>query len=295
MSMASSDFPWESPKSVEGRRKFDHGPGEFARVLMGEAKNSWPNFQALGVTQNASFGHGQIYRGHLTNPEILVLADQESNDDFFSTRALTGTMGQKFQTFLSALGAVNNYAIIRTLPVDTLDLSLEAQKAVALDRQSVAVRNEILQAILKQSKTKLVIALGPVAQAAIAEFNLGAIPLVKMDYKDSSWSASLLEIKKLNVLSGVVGNYNGSLTAIPREDLPVHTRWWMGTSGTRSSRSAAYTESGKQVTEGNYYKFDAPGWVNSRNYPARAENINQTQRDVIYQTINVDKDASSDQ
>lgn len=123
-----SDFPWESPKSLQGRRLYDQGPGQFARVLMGQGQNKWPDFKRLGVTQSPSFGYGQIYRGNLQNPEVLVIADQESNDDLFSGRALTGTGGQQFQTYLNSIKADGRYVIIRTLPVDTLDLSLKKQK-----------------------------------------------------------------------------------------------------------------------------------------------------------------------
>ena len=297
--LAREDLPWESPKSVEGRRKYDQGPGAFAKVLIGQANSRWPDFMSLGVTQDKSFGYGQIYRGNLTNPEILVLADQESNDDFFSARALTGTGGQKFQTYLKALNADGKYAIIRTLPVDTLDLSTDKAMSVALNRDVMNVRKEIFEALLNQRKTKLILTVGPVAAEAIKSITVNGIPVVNLDSAnsktaDKQWQASLADIAKLQVLASAPGRFDGSLTAIPREDLPVHTRWWMGTSGTRASR--AYVQQGSnKVWSGDYYKFDAPTWVSSKNYPARAENLSAADRESLKKmtTMSDDREVES--
>jgi hypothetical protein len=51
----------------------------------------------------------------------LILADQQSHDDLFTGRALTGESGQHMQAFLEAMGIRSKYLIIRVLPVDTLD------------------------------------------------------------------------------------------------------------------------------------------------------------------------------
>ena len=75
-----------------------------------------------------SFGTGPIFRGRLDRPSILVLADQQSQDDLFTMRALTGDDGQHLQSFLRAAGITSRYAILRVLPVDTL---ADNQTAVA--------------------------------------------------------------------------------------------------------------------------------------------------------------------
>jgi uracil-DNA glycosylase len=279
MDMAAGDVPWESPKSRNGRRIFDEGPGEFATVLAGEG--AWPDFKKLGVTASPSFGTGPIYRGNLENPEVLVLADQESHDDLFSTRALTGTGGQKLQTFLSNLGVGRNYAIVRTLPVDTTDLPKPKALAVATDADVVKVRGQILNKLLKQGKTKLVLTVGDVAAQAIKEEKPG-VPVVNLDSPLSTahvaqWKKAAGEIKELGVGITPRGTYDGSLTAIPREDLPAHTRWWMGTSGSRGSR-AYVTEGRKKQWSGDYYKFEAPTWVNEKKYPANPRELSATER-----------------
>ncbi len=280
--LAADDVPYESPKSTQGRRLYDEGPGEFADELMGTAGDNWPDFGALGVTQHPSFGTGAIYRGNLKNPKILILADQESNDDLFSTRAYTGTGGQQLQTFLGALGAKDNYAIIRTLPVDTSDLSAEQVKKVALNPEVTRTRNRIIDSVLKQASTTLILTVGDAAAEVMAAQH-SKISVINLEHPSSKthvaqWQKALDKIATLKIAGiKVAGKYTGQLTSIPREDLPAHTRWWMGTSGTRASR--AYLQEGKNtVWNGDYYKFDAPSWVNSRNYPAPADALGAAEK-----------------
>lgn len=286
MTMQPDDLPYESPKNIAERRDYDDGPGEFAAVLMGQSatQQGWPDFKKLGVTAHPSFGYGPIYRGHLKNSEVLILADQESQDDLFSTRALTGTGGQKFQTFLDSLGLKNNYAIIRTLPVDTLDLTIKQTIAVALDSEVMATRNNILNAILNQGKTKLIITVGPVAKEAIKSIQT-TIPVLNMTMPTSKlhvalWNKALNKISSMNLGFTKVAKYTGELTAIPRIDLPIHTRWWMGTSGSRAARAYLKTKTGTQWN-GDYYKFDAPNWVNNLNYPADPHLIKDSDKQSI--------------
>ena len=49
---------------------------------------------------------------------MLVLADQESHDDLFTGRALSGDAGQRLQAWLRAAGFTRSYCVLRTLPVD---------------------------------------------------------------------------------------------------------------------------------------------------------------------------------
>ena len=87
---------------VRGVRRRTRPP--LARLMMGgDAGLAWPDFAALGATAHPSFGYGPIYRGRPTQARILVLADQESHDDLFMFRALTGDAGQRLQQFLHAM------------------------------------------------------------------------------------------------------------------------------------------------------------------------------------------------
>lgn len=272
--MAPGDVPYESPKSPKDRRDYDDGPGAFAPVLMGQSNvmglnhSEWPDFMSLGVTADKSFGHGSIYRGNFKKPELLILADQESNDDMFSARALTGTGGQRLQTLLNALGMRHKYVIIRTLPVDTLDLSIEKATEIAMNPAVTAVRNNILKTILEQKKTRLILTVGPVAAEAIKTLDtkLKIITLAHplADNHVTQWQQAIGQVFG----AATASKYDGTLTAIPRYDLPIHTRWWMGTSGTRSARAWLYGQNGHKVWNGDYYKFEAPSWVNTINYPA---------------------------
>lgn len=64
-------------------------------MLLGlEPGFAWPDFAALGVTSHASFGTGAIYRGRFRDLSLIVLADQASDDDPFTGRALSGEAGQ---------------------------------------------------------------------------------------------------------------------------------------------------------------------------------------------------------
>lgn len=271
--MAPEDFPYESPKSVSGRREYDAGPGAFAAAMV----DAWPDFAALGITSHSSFGFNGVYRGNLTNPKVVILADQESNDDMFSTRALTGSGGQKLQSLLNSMGLKNDYVIIRTLPVDSLDLSTDKVKAIAANRDVVKTRNNILEKILAQGKTKLFITVGPVAASLIpSTFNPAGVALLNLDSPNldshvGQWQSA---VSKLSVpgIGAFEGRYTGELSPIPRSDLPAHTRWWMGTTGSRSAR--AYTKEGSaRVVSGDYYQFNAPDWVSSKNYPANPQEL----------------------
>ena len=96
------DVAWEPPR--RGHKDFDRGPGAtFAALLQGGKPGfPWPDFETFGLKCSPSFGTGPIYRGRLDRPSILVLADQQSHDDLFTMRALTGDDGQRLQSFLRA-------------------------------------------------------------------------------------------------------------------------------------------------------------------------------------------------
>lgn len=273
--MSPEDFPWESPKSSQGRREYDQGPGQDYASLL----TNWPDFSALGVTSHKSFGYNGTFRGALDNAKVVILADQESNDDMFSTRALTGTGGQKLQTLLNNMGLNKDYVILRTLPVDTIDLSTAKAKEIASNPDVVRSRNAILDRVLQNGKTKLFITVGPVAASLVpSTYNPAGVALVNLDAPTQNshvaqWQSA---ISKLSVPGiSLQKAYDGSLSTIPRSDLPAHTRWWMGTSGTRATRAQV---SGGAYS-GDYYQFNAPNWVSTKNYPANPSSLSQRVND----------------
>ena len=62
---------------------------------------------------NGDFGH---YRGLTKNPEILILADPDGDDDLITSRALSGTRGQFLQSVMTAAGVNDRYLVLKTAP-----------------------------------------------------------------------------------------------------------------------------------------------------------------------------------
>jgi uracil-DNA glycosylase len=250
------EVEWESPRA--NASEFDAGPGRFARLLMGTERGfEYPDFTALGAIQHASLGTTQSYRGRLDDAEVLVLADQESNDDLFTGRALSGEGGQRLQTFLKALGAGSSYGILRTIPVDTLGLDTNSAIDIALDSQLEQIRIELISRILSRGRTKVILAVGPVAQAAMEQIDTSGVRVVKMasslDRRDWGQAFGFAQ----NVM-GTSGRYEDRLTDIPRGDFPIHTKRWVGTGGSRAVRAF---NADNRAEDGNYYKIVMPEWV----------------------------------
>jgi hypothetical protein len=137
--------------------------------------------------------------------------------------------------------------------------------ALASRADIVEARGKILANVLGQGKTKLMVAIGPVAGRLADALALPAgITLLKLSSADgeahvAEWSRAVQQATQA-LGSTPVSTYRGQLTTIAREDLPVHSRWWMGSSGTRASRGDKQVGSAF-VTNGDYYKVWAPKWV----------------------------------
>jgi hypothetical protein len=263
--LPEGDIEWEAPRAEP--TAFDPGPGpRFAALLMGEEEGfPMPDWTRLGVTQDPSFGHGALYRGRLDQAQVLVLADQESNDDLFTGRAMTGFGGQYFQTFLNAMGATESYAILRTIPVDTSDLSEEQIQRISQNDRLAAIRAEAVSRVLAKGNTQLILTVGQFAADAMTHIDTGDIPVVNLAHPASegvflAWQRSLREVAQLKLKFDARAEraLEDVLTPIPRYDLPIQTKWWVGTSGTRSARPFNRET---RALDGNYYKFYMPNWV----------------------------------
>jgi len=265
--MSPNDLAYESPRFNPGKSydqpDYDYGPcGLFKSgdqpCELAQALVSWPDFNTVGFkpVSHPSFGYFGSYRGRAQNAEVFVLADQTSHDDMFSTRALTGADGQKFQSFLNTNQIGSKYFIARTFPVDTLGISNADLIKAALNEKTMATYQRIFNAVKNQGQVKVVIALGPVAKAVIQNMKFDeSILTVNMDYQDSTTAWNNMS-RLINEHLGRTQKipFTGSLMTIPREDLPYHTRWWMGSSGDRAAR-------GDGQAAGNYYRVWAPYWV----------------------------------
>jgi hypothetical protein len=260
----TGDLPYEPPK--KSFMDFDAGPDPtFARLLMGGEPNlAWPDFASLGVQAHPSFGYGPIYRGRLSEARVLVLADQESHDDLFLFRAMTGDAGQQFQEFLRAIGITRSYAILRVLPVDTLGLSASRIDAIVDHPQVQQLYRTIVQRIVAASGTSFVLVVGPHARRLRPHVLPAGVTQVEMkSWRESNalddWKRALNDIRTLTFLKDVPSpsfEYNGQRGQIPRTDLPYGTLRWEGSSGDRAVRV-----SGSGDAPIHYYKILMPKWA----------------------------------
>jgi uracil-DNA glycosylase len=254
------DLAYEPPRIAY--REFDRGPdARFARLLLGgEPDFPWPDFTAMGLFGHPSFGYGPIYRGRLDRPGLLAIADQGSHDDLFTGRALSGDAGQHLQAFLRAAGVTERYAILRVLPVDTLEGNVARMRAAVDDRRTQALYAEVI----RRARPGVVLAMGADAQRLVDRLDLGSTSIVSLRaFGQSSWKQSwqtaLAALKSLRYgkdLSRPTFSYDGEREQIPRIDLPFGTLRWQGSSGDRAERAL---ESGRPTS--NYYKLAMPEWA----------------------------------
>lgn len=256
---APGDLPYEPPKSTY--RDYDAGPPTLtlARLLQGGGPGRpWPDFAGLGLGANPSLGMGPGYRGRLSQPSILVLADQQSHDDLFTGRALTGNVGQHLQAFLRAAGVTTRYAIVRTLPVDSLGDPLAAVTA-AVDHPGT---RSILREVMRLARPAVVVTLGPHAERVAEDEAPTGTPVVHLAAFDGSnpaaaWQPGLAALAGLAFPRDVTPEpYLGGREPIPRADLPFGTLRWQATTGDRAQRARL----GGQDTR-NYYKLRLPIWA----------------------------------
>ncbi len=261
---ASGDLPYEPPKHAF--REFDTGPGAaMARLLMGgESGLEWPDFTALGVTAHPSFGYGPIYRGRLASARVLILADQESQDDLFTGRALTGDAGQHLQEFLRAMGITRSYLILRVLPVDSSDLPASTVRRIVDHPQVRSVYAAIIRRVAAGNPPSLALVVGPHAGRLAAHVLPDGLPVVRMKaWRESGalndWRRALDDVRGLPFAKDVPDpsfTYDGQRGQIPRADLPYGTPCWQGSSGDRAVRAVV-----SGVPSPNYYKLFMPQWA----------------------------------
>jgi uracil-DNA glycosylase len=260
------DVAWEPPRRAH--KDFDRGPGDtFAALLQGGAPGfPWPDFKSFGLKCSPSFGMGPIFRGRLDRPSILVVADQQSQDDLFTMRALTGDDGQHLQSFLKAAGITGRYAILRVLPVDTL---ADNQAAAAAAVDSALVRALYAEAI-KRSRPQVLLFVGPLAERLRTHVTPAATPVVSMKSRlqtgvDASWQAALTQLSALIYRRDITSptfTYGGEREQIPRQDLPFGTLHWQASSGNRGAQA---TDSGTPSFD--YSKVTMPAWAAALHAP----------------------------
>ncbi|MGQ0605293.1 MAG: uracil-DNA glycosylase family protein [Anaerolineales bacterium] len=276
----TGDVPYEPP--CHSFRDFDPGPTEsMARLLMGgESGLDWPDFKALGIKAHTSFGTGPIYRGRFSGVKILILGDQESHDDLFTGRALTGEAGQHLQEFLRSMGITRSYLILRVLPVDCLGLNASRISSIVDHAQVRVVYSAIVQRVAADNALALALAVGPHAQRLAAHVLPSGLPVVSMKaWRESGvlsdWQRALNDIQSHAFTKDIASasfNYDGRRGQIPRLDLPYGTLRWQGSSGDRAVRA-----SGTGPSSMDYYKVFMPQWA----FKLAPEPLSQAERDAI--------------
>jgi uracil-DNA glycosylase len=263
------DLPYEPPRAAP--LGFDPGPpADLARLLAGgEPGFGWPDFSAMGVTAHPSFGTGPVYRGRFQQVSLFVLADQGSDDDTFTGRALSGQAGQFFQGFLTAAGLTSRYLIIRTLPVDTLDLSPAKRLALADNPLVQAFHRELLRRLLaKNTGASALLAMGPGARRTAPKVLPAGLDVIELAAPDepgfaASWQTALTQLAGRHYTRDLAKPTFKAPTArseLPRIDLPYGTLRWAGTSGDRAVRPI---DTDLAAPSPDYLKLFIPAWVAS--------------------------------
>ena len=269
----TGDIPVEPPRHFP--RRFDAGPpAAYARLLLGgEAGLGWPDFAALGVTSDASLGTGAIYRGRFTSVSVAVLADPDAPDDLFTGRALCGESGQRLQALLTAAGLTTRYLILRTVPVDTSDLTAAQRNKLVDDPAARALYTEVFSRVTAaNSGLAALLAVGSGAQRLAPNVAPAGMQVINLP----AWSAGARAAWQaaLDTLAGL--SYTKDVSAptfqlpadrgrVPTSDLPIGTPLWVGTSGNRASRPTDL-HTGKPSPD--YLKVYLPTWADQLDPPA---------------------------
>ncbi|HET7517100.1 MAG TPA: hypothetical protein VFN05_05265 [Actinomycetes bacterium] len=263
----AGDLPYEPPRASP--TAVDPGPpANLARLLLGaEPGFPWPDFASLGVTSHPSFGVGPIYRGRFRDLSLILLADQASSDDLFTGRALSGEAGQRLERFLRAAGITRRYLVLRTLPVDTMDLTPSRRTSLVDHLQVQGLHRELLGRLRGGNPdASLLLALGPGAQRLAPRVVPPGMEVLELAAASgpgatASWQAALDQLatrpypKDLTSPTFQLGPGRGQL---PRADLPYGTLRWVGTSGDRAVRPTDLTLNRPSP---NYLKLFAPTWI----------------------------------
>ena len=254
------DLPYEPPKREY--RDFDRGPSAtMARLLQGgQTGLPWPDFATFGLRADPSFGLGPGYRGRLEGASLLVIADQQSHDDLFTGRAVCGDAGQHLQAFLTAAGVSESYAVVRTLPCDTLDEDADAVRAAVDSAEVRALHAEIV----RRARPEVLVLMGPMAARLEPHVNPHGAPTVRIRSflqtgVEADWRSALTTLEGLPYqrdLPHPSYDYHGEREQIPRIDLPFGTLRWQATSGDRALRARRGAN-----PSFDYYKYVMPDWA----------------------------------
>jgi hypothetical protein len=248
----SSEMWIAKPLSPERRANFDPGPGrKYAKIM----KEALPRDEAFlkHFEINGDFGH---YRGTFKDPQVVIFADPDGEDDLLTSRALTGARGQFLHGLMHDIGVGDRYLVIKTAPYsfDEIDLSdwIMAFSATQL------YRDRLYSEVLKDCHPRLIITDGTYAQQELARIAPGlAVPVIALQRQAGKKDAGIAEAA--SAVRGVAGFeasvVTGQIKDIPRSHLPYYARTWEGTSGDRVITSSDPNYRGKA------FALVAPEWA----------------------------------
>jgi hypothetical protein len=159
------------------------------------------------------------------------------------------------------------YLVIRSLPVDTLDLSATKRRSLVDQPKVQALHRELLRRVrTTNGGITALLAMGPGARRLapnVVPAGLDVIDLAAHGEAgfQASWQAALTQLAGRAYTKDVANpsfQAPSTRSQIPRIDLPYGTTRWVGTSGDRGVRPVA-ADIGKPSPD--YLKLFLPAWV----------------------------------
>ena len=157
--------------------------------------------------------------------------------------------------------------MLRTLPVDTLDLTPSRRTSLADHPQVQALHRELLGRLHADNpEARTVLAVGPGAQRLASRVAPPGMEVLDLAADGSpgataSWQAALDQLATRTYprdLTNPTFQFGSGRGQLPRADLPYGTLRWVGTSGDRAVRPA---DLNLDRPSPNYLKLFAPTWV----------------------------------
>lgn len=229
-------YPWPNPgllpESQEKKMSYDIGPSYFGSYFITPHPFApWPGIGTLGIDVHPSLSPQAFYRGRIVGARVIIIADQESQVDQFTQRALTGSGGQRLQAFISKLGVGDRYLILRSIPFDSSGLSPAQIQGLLLNPAFIRAQDTLLSLLFRAADAEVVLTLGPWARQIMAGQSPG-VPVLRLESLDSpylvwQWRRVLDELKARSLLSISSTSYFGESLEIPASDLPYGTPQWL--------------------------------------------------------------------
>ena len=241
----AGDLPYEPPRA--NPRSFDPGPpADLGRLLWGPSPASrGPTSQRSASDRTRRSASDQSTGAASASSASWSWPTRRRRTTSSPGTRSSGEAGQRFQGFLRAAGLSQRYLILRSIPVDTLDLTAAARNAIVDDAKVRALHGELLRRIAAANGgLAALVAVGTAARRLAPHVAPAGLPIVELAAHGgagwaASWQAGLTDLAARNYAKDVT-NPTFALPAtrsqLPRIDLPYGTTRWIGTSGDRGIR-----------------------------------------------------------